>query len=159
VEPVGELDQDDAHVARHREQHLAEVLGLRVLLGLELDAIELGQAVHELRHRLAEALGDLLLGDFGVLHDVVQQRRHHGLRVELPIGDDLGDGHRMRDVGMAAQPELPLVRGVAELVGFFDAGDVARLEVAEVLPEIGDRDGGHCQALALRGLRFFPLLG
>src|SRR5438034_9618694 len=54
----------------------------------------------------------------------------------------------MRDVGMAAQPELSLVRGVAELVGFLDAADVARLEVAEVLPEIGDGDGGHVQQMA-----------
>ncbi len=111
VQPVGELDQDDAHVARHREQHLAEVLGLGVGLGLELDAVELGQAVHEFRDGLAEALGDLLLGDLGVLHHVVQQRRHHRLGVELPVGDDLGDRDRVRDVGMAALAELPLVRG------------------------------------------------
>src|SRR5256885_10970547 len=45
----------------------------------------------------------ILLGDLGVLHDVVQQRRHHRLRIELPVGDDLRDRHRMRDVGMAAQ--------------------------------------------------------
>jgi urocanate hydratase len=31
VQPVGELDEDDADVLRHREQHLAETLGLRVL--------------------------------------------------------------------------------------------------------------------------------
>ena len=31
VQPVGELDQDDADVLRHREQHLAEALRLRVL--------------------------------------------------------------------------------------------------------------------------------
>jgi len=33
--------------------------------GLELDAIELGKAVH-IGHRRAEALGDLLLGGLGV---------------------------------------------------------------------------------------------
>ena len=31
VRAVGELDQDDADVARHREDHLAEVLGLLLL--------------------------------------------------------------------------------------------------------------------------------
>src|SRR5256885_15499451 len=100
----------------------------------------------------------ILLGDLGVLHDVVQQRRHHGLRVELPVGDDLRDRHRMRDVGMAAQPELPLMRGVAELVGFLDAADVARLKVAEVLPEIGDGDGGHVSADGRPPRRFAPPL-
>ena len=57
VQAVGELDQDDAHVARHRQQHLAEVLGLRVLLRLEFDLVQLGQAIDELGHRLAEVLG------------------------------------------------------------------------------------------------------
>src|SRR5256885_1059801 len=33
VGPVGELDEDDANVLRHRDQHLAEVLGLLLLLG------------------------------------------------------------------------------------------------------------------------------
>jgi len=56
VKPVGELDQDDAHVARHGEQHLAEVLGLRVLGALELDAVELGDAVDQLGDRLAEGV-------------------------------------------------------------------------------------------------------
>ena len=31
VEPVGELDQDDAHVLRHRHDHLAVVLGVGLL--------------------------------------------------------------------------------------------------------------------------------
>jgi hypothetical protein len=33
--------------------------------------------------------------------------------------------------------------GVAELVGLFDATEVAGPEVVEVLPEIGDRYRGH----------------
>src|SRR5262249_38782649 len=110
-----------------------------------------GQAVHEIRHRLAEALGNLLLGDRRVLHDVVEEGRHHRLSVELPIGDDLGDGERVRDVGVAAEPELAVVGGVAELVGLLDAPDVARLEVAEVLPQAGGCDGGHGLAAAPAG--------
>jgi len=31
VEAIGKLDQDDAHVARHRDDHLAVVLGLRLV--------------------------------------------------------------------------------------------------------------------------------
>ncbi len=152
VQPVGELDQDDAHVARHRQQHLAEILRLRVGLRLELDLVELGKTIHQLRHRLAEALGDLLLGDRRVLHHVVKEGGHDRLDVELPVGDDLGDGERMRDVRVAAQPELPLVSGVAELVGLFDSTDVARLQVAEVLPEVGEGDRRH-------GLAFAPVTG
>ena len=35
VEAVGELDQDDADVLRHRDDHLAVVLGLGLLAALE----------------------------------------------------------------------------------------------------------------------------
>ena len=115
--------------------------------------VELGQAVDQLRDRLAEALGDLLLGDRGVLHHVVEERRHHRLGVELPVGDDLGHRERMRDIRVAAQPELALVSGVAELVGLFDAADVARLEVAEVLPQVGDGDRGHRLSSSPRAAR------
>jgi hypothetical protein len=31
VEPIGELDEDDPDVVHHREQHLAEALGLTLL--------------------------------------------------------------------------------------------------------------------------------
>jgi ketosteroid isomerase-like protein len=47
VQPVGELDQDDAHVARHRQQHLAEVFRLGLFEALELDAVQLGDAVDQ----------------------------------------------------------------------------------------------------------------
>jgi hypothetical protein len=45
--------------------------------GLELDLVELGQAIDQLGDLLAEALGDLGLGDRRVLHHVVQQRGDH----------------------------------------------------------------------------------
>jgi hypothetical protein len=84
VQAVGQLDQDDAHVARHGQQHLAEGLGLAFLAGVELQLVQLGQPVHQLGHRRAEALDQLGLGDAAVLHGVVQQRGHHGLGVQLP---------------------------------------------------------------------------
>ncbi len=143
MQPVGELDQDDAHVARHREQHLAEVLGLRVLGGLEFDAIELRDAVDQLRHRLAESVRDLVLGDRGVLGHVVQQRRHQGLAVEVPVGEDLGDRQGMRDVGIAGLPRLAGVRGLGEAVGLREARDVLRLQVREAVGVRKLDCGGH----------------
>ena len=44
VQPVGQLDDDDADVLRHRHDHLAVVLGLGLLAGGELDLRELGDA-------------------------------------------------------------------------------------------------------------------
>jgi hypothetical protein len=73
VQAIGELDQDHAHVARHGQQHLAEILRLRFFEALVLDAIKFGNAVHQIGHNLAEASVDLLLGDRRVFHHVVQQ--------------------------------------------------------------------------------------
>ena len=59
VQPVGELDQDDAHVARHRQQHLAKRLGLAFLAGGELQLVQFGQAIDQVGGRRAEALDQL----------------------------------------------------------------------------------------------------
>jgi hypothetical protein len=41
VQPVGELDQNDADVARHREQHLAEIFRLRLFAIAKLHLVQL----------------------------------------------------------------------------------------------------------------------
>ena len=85
VRSVGELDHDDAYVAHHREQHLAEALGLRLLAALELDLIELADPVDELGYFLAEPPVDLLLERGRVLDHVVEDGRDQRLRIE-PAG-------------------------------------------------------------------------
>ena len=52
VQPVGELDDQHAGVARHRHDHLADRLGLGRIA--ELDLVELGHAVDQLRDLGAE---------------------------------------------------------------------------------------------------------
>ena len=56
VQPVGELDQDDPDVRGHRDHHLAVVLGLRLVAGLEGQPGQLGDAVDEAGDLLAERL-------------------------------------------------------------------------------------------------------
>ena len=54
VQPVGELDQDDPDVRGHRDDHLAVVLGLRLVVRLERDPGQLRDAVDEPGDLLAE---------------------------------------------------------------------------------------------------------
>jgi hypothetical protein len=115
VQAIGELDEDDAHVARHREQHLAEILGLRVL-GSRTRAVDLRDAVHQLRHGLAKRRD--LAWWWGVLDDIVEQRRR--APAVGAIGEDLRDAQRMRNVRLAALPVLPRVRRARGLVNFLD---------------------------------------
>src|SRR3546814_19566705 len=73
-----ELDQDHAQVARHRQQHLVEALGRRLLAVLELELVELGDAVDQFGHGLAEFGGELGPIERPVLDAVVQDRPDPG---------------------------------------------------------------------------------
>ena len=142
VQPVGELDEDHAHVARHREQHFAKRLGLRLFAGRELQLVQLREAVDEVGGRRTEALDQLGLGHAAVFHRVVHQRRHDGLRVEFPFGAQAGDCNRVGDVRLAAGAELAEVRLVSEAVGVAHPLDVGRVEVVELVRQRGKR--GRC---------------
>ncbi len=114
VQAVGELDQDDADVRRHRHEHLAVVLGLRLVARGERDALELRDAVDERGDLLAELLLDLLQRRAGVLDGVVQQCGAERLGVQAQPGADLRDADRMDDEVLAR---------LAALVGVMDAGE------------------------------------
>ena len=122
VHAVGELDQDHAQVAHHRQQHLAEVLRLRFLATLEADLVELGDAVDDLGDIGAEARARCRsFGDRRVLDDVVQDRRDDRVGIQMQVREDFGGGDRMGDVGLAGDALLALVRGGAELGRLADA--------------------------------------
>ena len=86
VQTVGQLDQDDADIARHCQQHLAEILGLRFHFGGELQLVQFGQTVDQFCRWRLEARDQLGLGNAAVFHRVVHQRGHDGLGVKSPIG-------------------------------------------------------------------------
>ena len=142
VRAVGELDHDHADVAHHREQHLAEALGLRLLAALELDLVELADAVDELGHFLAEPPVDLLLERRRVLDHVVEDRRDQRLRIEPQVREQVGDRDGMRDVGLAGAATLALVSLEGEVVGILDALDLGGREIAlELRDELADAYG------------------
>ena len=101
VEAVGELDEDDADVGDHGQQHLADVFCLMVFAVGELDLVELGDAFYDVSDLLVEALGDLRRGDVGIFYGVVQEAGCYGCRVHLEVGQDLTDFQGMNDVRLA----------------------------------------------------------
>jgi hypothetical protein len=116
VQPVGELDQDHAHVVGHGDDHLAVVLRLGVLAALEADAGQLRDALDELGDLVAELVPHLLDRDVGVLDDVVEERGRDRLVVEVQLGADLGRTERVVDEVLARAALLTLVcaRGIRE---------------------------------------------
>jgi hypothetical protein len=110
VQAVGQLDHEHAQVARHRDEHLAEVLGLALLARGEGELADLGHAVHELRDLAAELALEVRLGGLRVLEHVVEEPRRDRRDVHLEVDEEARDLERVRQVGLARGALLPLVR-------------------------------------------------
>ena len=89
VQAVGYFNEDDADVLGHGHEHLAQVLGLLLLVARPLDAGELGDALDYVRDGGTEVALDLVVGNGRVLYDVVEQRGDHAVLVEALLGDYL----------------------------------------------------------------------
>ena len=88
VQPVGQLHQQHADVAAHRQHELAEILRLLGAVGLQFQPGQLGDAVHQPGDLGAEAAFQLGAADAGVLDDVVQQRGGDAADVQPVAGED-----------------------------------------------------------------------
>ncbi len=152
VQPVGQLDQQDAPVVGHGDEHLADGGRLLRLLGVELEPVQLGHPVDDPGHPLAEGLLNRLERQPGVLHRVVQEGGGHGLLVEAELGHDRRHGHRVRDVGLTRAPELPLVGPGGGPARLDDHGGVV---LGAVAGELGQQRG---QQVAEDRLFYLPPL-
>jgi hypothetical protein len=109
VEAIGELDEDDPDVLGHRQEHLADVLGLLLLMAVGAEPRQLRHAVDEPGDLGTEAILDVGEAVLGVFGDVMEDRGSHRDRVDPELGRDLGRGDRMRHVWFAGRPPLALV--------------------------------------------------
>ena len=142
VGTVGQLDQDDAHITRHGQQHLAEGFRLVFFTGVELQLVQLGQSVHQLGHLQAEAVHELRFGHAAVLERIVQQRGHQGLGVEFPDCALGRDRDRVGDVGLAAVAQLAQMGLVGKSVGLTHLLNACGTQIAQVVSEGGEAGGG-----------------
>ena len=110
VQPVGELDQQHAHVVGDGKQKLAQIFGLLRLLGDEIELLQLGQALDQNADVMAKQAIDLGAGGVGILDRVVQERRRNGGVVELEIGEDGGDLKRVGEIWIAGVAFLRAMR-------------------------------------------------
>ncbi len=136
VEAVRELDDQDPQVAGHGHQHLAHGGGLLGLAGVELDPLELGDAVDDGGDVDPERALDLVERRARVLDGVVQQRGGDGDVVEAEVGDDAGHGQGVLDVRLARVARLAAVRVGGLQVGPRDEG---RRRLGVTLAEGGEK--------------------
>ncbi len=120
VQPVGELDEQDADVVAERQQEFAEILGGALIFRLRFDLRELGHPVDQPGNVLAEQSLDLFGRGERVLDRVVEDGGGDRLVVELQVGEDPGDFDRVAEIRVAAGAHLRSVRLHREDVGAVD---------------------------------------
>ena len=124
VQTIRQLDQHDPDVVRHRDDHLAEILGLLFLAAQERDLGNLGDSIHQ-------------PGDFGpkealhffqrgprILNHVMQQAGDDRRQIEFDLRDDERDVERMRHVGLAGLAFLLTMHSRRILVGAAKQGRI-----------------------------------
>ena len=129
MQAVCQLDDEDADVLAHGNEHLADGLRLLVRKVLHLDLRDLRDAFDQLGNGRAELFGKLLRRRVRVFHRVVQKRSAQRLHVHLQVREDDGDFDRVRDERFAAFAALALMRGRREVERFLQQHLVVMLKV------------------------------
>ena len=106
MQPVGELDEKDAHVLGHGHDELAEILRLVRSIGLQLDQRELGHAVHKARNFRPEQPFNVRNGRVSILDHVMEERRRHRGGIGFQFGKNARNGEWMRKIGIARLARL-----------------------------------------------------
>ena len=124
MEAIGKLDEHDADIVRHRDDHLAEILGLLFFAALERDLGDFRHPIDQFRNLGTELVAHLLELSGGVFHDVMQQRGHDRGDIQLELRRDRRDRQRMAHEGLAGQPLLLGMLEGCEVVRFADQGEI-----------------------------------
>ena len=140
MKPVCHLDEDNTDVLAHRQQQLAEVLGLCRGAVAEDTARDFCQPLDNLRHLVAEVGAYVLYSVLGVLDYVVQQGRANRRRAQAYfLAGDFGHRDGVQYVGLARTAAYAGVGVLGKAEGAFDhlhllavvAGEIPVEHVAE----------------------------
>ena len=119
---VGQLDHQGAHVTAHGHHQLANRFGLGGVAHFKLT--QLGNAIDQTGHGVAELGAALIQRVVGVLHRVMQQTGRHHNRPHAQIRENLGNGQRMDDVRFARLAALGGVLDDGTPVGTVENGQI-----------------------------------
>ena len=124
VEAVRKLHHDDAHVVAHGQNHLADVFGLGLFLVVKGNAADLGHAINNVRHFIAEVVGNGVNVHPCVFHGVVQKTGGNGRLVKAHVGQGVCHGQGMGKIGFPGKAGLS---GMSS--GSKDVGPLNKLQI------------------------------
>ena len=125
MEPICQLDDNNADILCHGHKHLADTLGLGAAIGDiffctafrdEVYACQFGDAVHQSRNLGAESLLQLLLGKVTVFNDIVEKGGGKRSGILFEIGKVEGCAEGVLNVGLTGHANLTIVLGGGKLI-------------------------------------------
>ena len=131
MQAVGKLNDNDADVLGHGEEHLAQREGLLLVHAVDFDVGELGHAIDELGYRIAKQAGHIGKRGLGILDGIVQQRGAHHIAVHLEIGQNDGHLDGMVNVHLARAALLVAVLLGGKAVGLLHLRKVVLIHIFE----------------------------
>ena len=134
VDAIGQLDQNDPDILNHRQDHLAEGLGLAGFGRVVAEPSDLGHAVDAARDLPSEFPAKQRYRCRRVLDNVVQQPAGQGRFVQAHVGQQVRD---LQGVGQVGLPGLALLAPVMlrrERKGPPQQGRILAGSVFQVLP-------------------------
>ena len=129
VEAIAEFDQDNPQIVADGEQHLAEILCLRLAGTLKFNFIQLGYAIYQFRHLQAEFFLDVQRGDWRIFHYVVQECSQNRRHIHVQVCEYARNRNRVRDIRFTGFTHYPLMGFVGVAISFKNLFDILRFEI------------------------------
>ena len=124
VQPVGNLNQDNADILRHCHEHLAQIFHLLVFLAGVLHSGQLRNSLDDIRDRLAELPCNIVMSKLSVLNYIVQQGCNDRVLVKPHVNGDIRRCYAVGDIGGTVLAELTGVGKARHVVGRTYPADV-----------------------------------
>ena len=125
VQTVGQLDQNNTDILRHGQEHLTEILCLLIHLVCGIAQLtQLGNAIYQKRHLIAELPCHILGGHGGILHHIMKKARCNTFLIKLQICQNNTNAKRMNDIRFSGFTDLIFMGGLRHLICFFNHGKI-----------------------------------
>jgi hypothetical protein len=139
VEPIAQLDEDDANVIGHGQNHFPGVFGLTRLGAPECKSAQFCYALHDLGDPFTKQLEEVFSGCFRILYGVMEQTRRHRDRVQLQLREESGHLQGVRKIGLPGKPHLAFMDAGRINVGPFHKIQVcAGIIGTDAVQDVGD---------------------
>ena len=129
VQTVGQLNQNDTDIARHRQEHLAIVLNLAVLLRDIFNFAQLRNTVNQICYDSAKLLLNIVELIIRIFDYVMQKGSCQRFFVHLQADKNTHHANRVNDIRLAGLALLLSVRLCRQLICLADKGNLLRTQI------------------------------